>query len=166
MQPIPKLWRLGTEQKCKHTKKVKMKLKRTLQLAVLFVTISLGSMAFGQESEWQLVQSKDGIEIYWQNIDCTYHESLKPAVHANLKVVNTTDMDKTIQYNFGLQYEEACSGCGNDSEFSYSLTIPQNSELIGDCYNQIEGLNRVISNPNLQGGWEFKSISISSVTVH
>ncbi len=164
MQPIPKLWRLGTEQKCKHTKKVKMKLKRTLQLAVLFVTISLGSMAFGQTSDWKLIHSENGVNIFALESECSIKADWKPANYAFLKIENTTNSDKTLSYNFGLQYEEECSGCDGMYEWYFTLDVPANTTLEGDCTHE-KGLTRIISNPNLPGGYTFESIKIANTEI-
>lgn len=142
-----------------------MKLKSTLRTAALFLTVCLGSISFGQTTDdWQLVHEENGVQIFATQSECSIKPDWKPANYAFLKIVNSSNTDRTVSYDFGLEYQEDCSGCYGSNEFHFTMNVPANTTIEGDCTHP-EGLTRIISNPNLEGGYTFQSIKIANTEI-
>lgn len=114
---------------------------------------------------WQKLTETSGVIFYYQRQDCAVIEGQKPLHYSFLKIVNTTVETKKIEFNFGLQYKEGCSGCESYTENFIELTLPANTEVIGDCSFEKTFLSRLITNPNLSGGWVFEKEIITNLSV-
>ena len=135
---------------------------------LLILSASVSSLVSAQTtssstSDWTLMHEGNGVQIFAKEASCRISDQLeKPCDYAFLKIVNTTETDKFVYYNFGLSYTEQCNGCQDDTEFSYGINVPANSSLEGDCSFESKELSRIIRNPNLEGGWNFENVSITN----
>jgi hypothetical protein len=89
----------------------------------------------------------------------------KPLYYSFLKIENTTNEKVFLVFNYGLQFEEGCSGCDDYSEYHVEIAIEPNQTLEGDCTFSNGQLTRLIVNPNLSGGWKFKEEKITNINV-
>lgn len=138
----------------------------------LFAILLISNFSYSQNTidaekthPWELLHEEVGVSIYGKMGDCLMAEGQIPVNYAFLKISNENTTEVTVNYTFGLQYVEGCASCGENSEYNATITIPANSSKEGACGVLPRILNRVVSNPNLQGGWEFESINISNVTI-
>lgn len=134
-------------------------------LPVLFFVFACATLAQAQtdnqsNTDWNLLMEKDGVQFYGREEYCLNEGDAKACHYAFIKMVNTTEVEKKVIYHIGLQYEEGCSGCDDDSEFSAQVVVPAQGEIAADCSFSNSGLWRIIRNPNLVGGWTFQSMRI------
>lgn len=168
VHPFRKYMRLGID-----TNLLIMMKKNLLPLLfAIFTVVFTGNYSYSQsvidteiKSSWELLHEENGISIYGKLGECLMAKDQLPAKHAFLKITNHNSTEVTVNYTFGLQYAEGCASCDENSEYNATITIPANSSVEGDCDVMPRILNRVVSNPNLQGGWEFESIKISNITL-
>lgn len=116
-------------------------------------------------TEWALLQTSEEVSFFVKKEECKIEGSAKPLVYTFMKVVNNSSATKKIQFNFGLQYFEGCSGCGENSEFRVAFELPANSTFEGDCNFGDNNLTRMIYNPNLSGGWKFETPIITNLSI-
>lgn len=81
-------------------------------------------------------------------------------VYVFVKIENTTNQEKTVDFSIALDYLEGCSGCSYDSEFRTSITLGAGETITGDCDFKSRGTSRIVANPNLEGGWTFVGVQI------
>lgn len=146
----------------------KLKFSRTIAIASLFILFTgavFGQSKFELTSDWKLINQSNDVNFYVKRVECAIDGLAKPLVFAFMKVENLSGSDKALTYNFGLQYAEGCSGCEEGYEFYYTLNLPANTTLEGDCSFGTKELTRLIYNPNLAGGWKFEQPLIKNVTV-
>ena len=146
-----------------------MKTTNLLRTSALLFSLFLSSLSFAQATNnsdnWELLLEDNGVTMYGKKAECQMEGSDLPGVYAFLKVTNDNPTARNINFSFGLQFEEGCSGCNDGSEFTYLVNVPANSSVEGDCGLQTEGLSRIIDNPNLAGGWNYQSIKIFNVLI-
>ncbi len=147
-----------------------MKFKMILPLltlcSVLFSTIAFSQASSDKPSnKWEVIYQQDGIVISTRMDNCRIGKAKFPSQYVFLKIENNNEESKTVNYDFGLQYYEGCSGCQEESEFHYAISITGNSFLEADCNFENYGLSRIVSNPNLDGGWKYESLKITNVQI-
>lgn len=120
---------------------------------------------YNLSDKWEVLFEKDGLTFYVRNQECTVFEGQKPLIYSFLRIENTNSESKKVDFNFGLQFQEGCSGCDPYSEYSSSIEINANSILEGNCLFEENKLIRLINNPNLSGGWKYEKTIITNVTI-
>lgn len=139
-----------------------------LGLLFLLISVSLSAQTNGRSdnaSSWEPLHSSNEVTISGRLDECVMTKGQLPVTYAFLQISNTSSESRTVTFSFGLQYVEGCSSCGENSEFVTEITIPANSTIEGNCQFKRPELNRPVSNPNLEGGWEFEAINISNVSI-
>lgn len=143
--------------------------EKTMFKGFLMMVALVSFSAFGQSNvngEWQVIKSQDGINFLGKTIECeSTIQGQLPSSYAVLKIENTTASAKKVYYSFGLEFVEGCSGCDQDSEFSYVLELNPNQTIEGSCSNEDAHVYRIIKNYNLAGGWEYQSIAITNLII-
>jgi len=146
-----------------------MKAKTFIIFVTLLVSTIFSNSSFAQTNEamkdWEIIHQESGITLYAKKENCKIGNSKLPNVYAFVKIVNDNTVDKTVNFTFGLQYEEECNGCSAGSEFSIKQIVPSNSSIEADCSFENSDLSRIISNPNLKGGWNFQAIKITNILI-
>ena len=147
-----------------------MKTTTILCFFALALIISTGSLSLAQtevsaNSEWTLIHEVDGISFYGKEQLCSNPTEKLPTNYAFIKIVNANDRNVNLNYAIGLQFEEGCSGCDFDSEFSTLISVPASSSIEGNCSLENPALQRIIRNNNLPGGWEFQSMKIVNLLI-
>lgn len=91
------------------------------------------SMSFGQEGEWTLYSTVDGVEIYTTEADC-FAKNIPDQKAIIVKVVNTTAQDITIEWDKAIWYnDEPVKTNITDDEMHYTVNVKQNSTQEGTC---------------------------------
>ncbi|MBD3637482.1 MAG: hypothetical protein HUJ25_09030 [Crocinitomicaceae bacterium] len=105
-------------------------MKRTLVFLCAFL-LSLSTL--GQETEWQLYASVDGVDIYTKETDCNARNI--PAQKAIIiKIVNTTDENLIVEWDRAIWYNgELVTENISDDENHIIVEIDKNSTQEGTC---------------------------------
>lgn len=147
---------------------------KKLLLGLTFLSaLLISQMSFAQNkindsdltTEFVQIEEQDGVKFSVAKQECTYVKGQKPLVYIFLKVENTSNVEKTVNYAIALDYQEGCSGCEYGNEFTTSLTLAPGETITGDCNFERKGISRVVSNPNLEGGWNFESVKIMFIEI-
>lgn len=140
--------------------------------AILFIACLFSSASFMAQNlgnltnDWQLLQDQDGVQIYAKQDACKMADSApKPFDIAFLKIVNNTNSEKKVAYNFVIEFTEGCNGCDDELESFFIQTVPANSSLEEDCNFKFEGMAHIVRNPNFNGGWNFEKVSVSNLKI-
>lgn len=130
----------------------------------------LSMLSFGQinqtpNTDWSQIINKEGVIFSTKRNSCEMVGNSKQLYYSFLKIENTTSEKVFVAFNYGLQFEEGCSGCDDYSEHHVEIAIEPNQTLEGDCTFTNGQLTRLIVNPNLSGGWKFKEEKITNINV-
>jgi hypothetical protein len=146
-----------------------MKIYKTIAVIVF---LQAAVFTFGQqvssfpETDWQITENKDGVIFSTRRGNCDVFPGKKPLYYSFLKIENTGSEPKQLVFNFGLAFEEACSGCDDYSESHVEITLGPNETVEGNCMFSNHLLTRLIVNPNLAGGWKFKSEILTNLKIN
>ncbi|SFT35801.1 hypothetical protein SAMN05216474_0084 [Lishizhenia tianjinensis] len=116
-------------------------------------------------TEFVQIEEQDGVKFSVAKQECMVFEGQKPLVYIFVKIENTTNVEKTVDFGIALSYVEGCSGCDYDSEFKTTLTIGAGETITGDCNFETRGTSRIVANPNLEGGWTFEGVQIMFIEI-
>jgi hypothetical protein len=141
-------------------------MKKALFYSMMFLsTVSFGQTTYTPNTDWTQIAEMDGLVFSTKRINCEMVGNSKPLYYSVMKIENNTSEKLYINFNYGLQYEEGCSGCEDFSEHHVEFSIEPNSTIEGDCTFENGTLTRLIVNPNLSGGWKFKDEKITNITI-
>ena len=146
-----------------------MKILKTI-LAIVFLHCS--GVSFGQEAvkfpetDWQITEEKEGVIFSTRRGNCEVIPGKKPLYYSFLRIENTGNESKTLVFNYGLAFEEGCSGCDDYSESHVEITLAPKEIVGGNCAFSNHLLTRLIVNPNLSGGWKFKSEILTNLQIN
>lgn len=140
-----------------------------LTTVVLFSSFGLQAQTIMKANDlsnnWKLITEKDNVQFFVKKQECAIEGATLPFIYSFLKIVNTSDSPKTVNYNFAHYFEEGCDGCDIESEKSYTIEIPAKTTLEEDCSFTKRGLSGFIQNPNFAGGWKFEGIEIKYLKI-
>lgn len=142
------------------------------KMLLLVGTFFLSGLAFSQESmsadqlknDWTYYMTQDGVEIYLKKEACNVGAK-EPLTYAQVRFVNTTDTKKSVEFNFELQHENACVGCGNVNEYRNSVTVPANNSIEGDNTFARPELSLLIHNPYQHGLGAIQSVKVVQLII-
>ena len=104
-------------------------MKTTIFIISLFL---LASTSVAQEN-WQLLRSENGIEVYYKNQMCEPEAGFDQE-KVILKVVNTTVVSKTIEWDIHMWYNAVCKTCDvQTGEYHKTISLAANEEQQGSC---------------------------------
>ncbi len=141
-------------------------------MLLLAGTFFLGSLAFSQESmgadqiknDWTLYMTQNGVEIYLKKEACDVGAK-DLFTYAQVRLVNTTNTEKSVDFNFELYHENSCVGCTNVDEYRKSVTVPANGSLEGDSSFAHPELSLLIHNPYQTGLGELESLKVIQLII-
>ena len=139
-------------------------MRKILTVLALFFAFTAVSQEAPKDTDWALLAQENGVEIFGKIDKCPMKGKM-PLSYAFLRVVNSTESEKNVQFSFGLKYDQGCSGCSENGEFTSSVSVAGNSSLEGACIEPNGRLIRLVWNPNLPSSWQFESIELNNVTV-
>ena len=141
-------------------------MKNTLFCSILFLSfVSIGQTISTPNTDWTKIIEKEGVEFSTKRVNCEMVGNSKPLYYSVMKIENKTNQKVYVSFNYGLQYDEGCSGCEDFSEHHVEIAIEPNTTLEGDCSFENGKLTRIIVNPNLSGGWKFKEEHITNLNI-
>lgn len=123
--------------------------------AILLVSsLIIGNLSFGQQSmkaseigsDWTLFTTQNGVEIYVKQDKCDVGAK-ELLTYAHVRLNNTTDVAKTVDFNFEIHHTNGCAGCGNTDEYRKSVSVPATGSIEGDCSFKNPELSLLINNP-------------------
>jgi len=142
-------------------------------LLVLFIFAGFTTMAqqnFNAEqlnSEWTLLNTDNGVELYIQKIECKVDGVEQPFTYGFLKVVNTTNQEQKVGINIQLIYSDGCVGCNNPNEDYKMVSVAANSTVACDCsFEDNPELGLLIRNPLQTNLQEFENLSLIDFKVY
>ena len=104
-------------------------MKTTIFIISLFL-LAITSVA---QENWQLLRSENGIEVYYQNQMCEPEAGFDQE-KVILKVVNTTVVSKTIEWDIHMWYNAVCKTCDvQTGEYHKTISLAANEEQQGGC---------------------------------
>jgi len=104
-------------------------MKTTIFIISLFLLVST---SVAQEN-WQLLRSENGIEVYYKNQMCEPEAGFDQE-KVILKVVNTTVVSKTIEWDIHMWYNAVCKTCDvQTGEYHKTISLAANEEQQGGC---------------------------------
>ena len=104
-------------------------MKTTIFIISLFL-LAITSVA---QENWQLLRSENGIEVYYQNQMCEPEAGFDQE-KVILKVVNTTVVSKTIDWDIHMWYNAVCKTCDvQTGEYHKTISLAANEEQQGGC---------------------------------
>jgi len=104
-------------------------MKTTILIISLFL---LASTSVAQEN-WQLLRSENGIEVYYKNQMCEPEAGFDQE-KIILKVVNTTVVAKTIDWDIYMWYNGVCKTCDVETgEYHKTISLAANEQQQGGC---------------------------------
>ena len=116
-------------------------------------------------SDWTLLSEKDGVKMYVQKGECQMGNVETPFTYGFLKVENTTNTEKHVNFNINLFYTDGCAGCDNNNGEYASITVAPNSSLEGGCSSQNGQLGLLIRNPLQTDYQEFTHLTLNDIKV-
>lgn len=131
-----------------------------LFIPLFFLLLAL-STSFGLNAQtessnnFQLIESKDGIEVYSKIISCDTEGSAIPFDYLVFKVKNTTSQSLHVSLEFEIYFEEGCNGCENSRETSIEISLDSGESIEASCSNFEYRLAYLVLNPNFDGSWSY-----------
>lgn len=88
-----------------------------------------------QQSEYKLLKSDQGIEIYMREMECHDHQNGIHQLFYQLQFINTTNLIAKIQWNIDIWMNGACITCNKPktTENTYLLTLLPGQSIEGSC---------------------------------
>ncbi len=137
----------------------------TFAFSLLFSIISYSQEQLSTSSKWTLLKEIQGVKFFNRLSECSTIEGQKPLVFSFLKIENTTNETKSLNFDFALAFKEGCDGCIPNPECAVSISIPANSSKEAVCDVNSQPLSRLVANPNLLGGWSFEKTIIKNLQI-
>lgn len=102
-------------------------------LTLLFIITTTTSVFSQEQKEWTLYSSVNGVDIYFQETNCTT-DAAPAQVAYIIKLVNTSQSNVRISWNLAVWYNnEKLTANVSEGENHYELDLTANQTLIGDC---------------------------------
>ena len=146
-----------------------MKKIKTVFIVSLFMFFGMTSFAQNKieandlTSEWTLLSSKDGVELYIQSGECTMGNVPEAFQYGMIKLINSNSTEKTVVYNIERHYSDGCVGCNKTDEDVSIISIPANSTITGNCEN---GISVLIKNPLQTMYLEFNYLQLTTFKIN
>ena len=104
-----------------------------MKITILIISLFLLAITSVAQENWQLLRSENGIEVYYQNQMCEPEAGFDQE-KVILKVVNTTVVSKTIDWDIHMWYNAVCKTCDVDTgEYHKTISLAANEEQQGGC---------------------------------
>jgi len=104
-----------------------------LTLSFLLCSFLVLSAAAQQTNSWSLYKATNGIEIYYQQVNCTTNNAPSQVAYI-LKVVNTTTIASRVSWDLKIWYnnEEVVHNV-TEGENHMTVEVDANREVVGTC---------------------------------
>jgi len=113
-----------------------MKALKTL-FSLLLILGTIAATIAQNSNEWMLHKEINGIKIFSKHTECKIDSEGFHQEMVLLRFENTTNLSQSIEWQleawyYGPGYEGKCTTCELD-EYKYSLIIPANTTITGEC---------------------------------
>jgi len=104
-----------------------------MKTTILIISLLLLAITSVAQENWQLLRSENGIEIYYKNKMCEPEAGFDQE-KVILKVVNTTVVSKTLDWDIHMWYNAVCKTCDVETgEYHKTISLAANEEQQGGC---------------------------------
>ena len=97
--------------------------------------------------EWQSISNKDGVEILLRKSICKKEGVDKDFSYGFIRIINSTNEEKDIQFRIELTFTDGCTGCDNSNEDIKTIHLKPNASVETDCSFSNAQLSFLINNP-------------------
>ena len=147
-----------------------MKTHKALKNSLLLFTLLFSFHSFSQvkptkSENWTILKEVKGVKFSTRLSDCSTIEGQKPLTFSFLKIENTTNQLVSLSFDFALAFKEGCDGCVPNPECAVTISVPARETVEGACSSDNNPLSRLVTNPNLLGGWSFEKPLINNLQI-
>jgi len=104
-----------------------------MKTTILIISLLLLAITSVAQENWQLLRSENGIEIYYKNKMCEPEAGFDQE-KVILKVVNTTVVSKTLDWDIHMWYNAVCKTCDvQTEEYHKTISLAANEQQQGGC---------------------------------
>lgn len=136
-------------------------MKYLLIFSIIFTSFS----AFTQNSEWKLLESKNGVNVYSKLNRCIVPTDAMDSDYYLFKLENTTTAPLKIEWKIDKWYDGKCYTCNNEYKV-HSYELPANSSVEAECgRNKTESLKVYVKHNNFNTGTKFTKFQLSDFQV-
>tara|TARA_B110000908_G_scaffold158570_1_gene199816 strand:- start:1372 stop:1824 length:453 start_codon:yes stop_codon:yes gene_type:complete len=114
--------------------------------------------------DWSLLTTKDGVEVYLKEEKCDVGAA-DAFTYAFIRIVNTNTIEKSVEFNFQIIFDNRCYGCGDTRETKHTLAIPASTIVEGESTMKISELALLINNPYQLDSGTLESINIDVLNI-
>jgi hypothetical protein len=150
---------------------MKQKIFKTVFTFVVVMLTSFSSLSQGEvvadklTNDWTLLQSQEGINIYIRKEKCNVGAP-ELFTYAFIRIINNNTVEKTVEFNFQIQYDNRCVGCGNTRETKQMLAVPASTSVEGETTFEIAELSLLINNPYQKDTGSLESIRLDEFKIN
>jgi hypothetical protein len=111
--------------------------------ALLFIGLSVLSLSsqttadypiIERSTDWVLYQEANGVQQYYKFMECHIPNEGYHREHVLIKLVNTTNIEKQVDWDMVIYYgEKIVNPNGDNPEQHRSVTVPANGSVEGEC---------------------------------
>jgi len=114
--------------------------------------------------EWTLLTTQEGVEVYLRQDKCDVGAN-DLFSYAYIRFVNNNTTEKTIEFNFELNFDNRCVGCGDTRETKKMVAINASTSIDGGCSSKIGELALLINNPYQSDSGVLESINLDVLNI-
>ena len=104
-----------------------------MKTTILIISLLLLAITSVAQENWQLLRSENGIEVYYKNQMCEPEAGFDQE-KIILKVVNTTVVSKTLDWDIHMWYNAVCKTCDvQTEEYHKTISLAANEQQQGGC---------------------------------
>lgn len=119
-------------------------------------------------TDWVQFQEANGVQQLYRFADCNSTESGFIGEYVQIRIVNTTNQAKTVEWDMKLWYNNECINCtDNNDEFKRIISIPANGVIESNCFhNGYSNLNIYSASlKRMPDEWELTHFEFRNFTV-
>jgi hypothetical protein len=111
---------------------------------IKFIPVLMAFMLFSSSnstvSGWQKINSQNGVDVYFQEIDCDFYKQPDQTWYL-LKFENTNPYPVDFTYHKLVWEGPECKTCDYEEEYTFTVSVPAKSSVEGKCE---EGLTQAL----------------------
>lgn len=115
-------------------------------------------------NEWTLLTTEDGVEVYLKKEKCDVGAK-DLFTYAFIRLVNTNPVEKSVEFNFQMKFDNRCYGCGDTRETQHTLAVPASTSVEGESSFKIGELALLINNPYQLESGVLESINMDVLNI-
>jgi len=104
------------------------------KFALALLSLALAHIGIAQPLQshdiWKLYKSSEGVEVYTRDIECEFYSNQYK--YTAIRVINTTNLSKSITWENRAYFDNKCVGCGS-GEAQVNIVLAPNQMIEGGC---------------------------------